>query len=197
MSCQTRRSTRRSCCATAPVRQILQERRKALVQVRQHAVHRLEVLLMRVPPFVIDGDVRHALLHQPPRDQAGLPEFALSVAFAQFGLFLRQIKHFSGIAQNQLIGRLSRLLGRFQGRIAVHRRRQRVQLLQQLAPILLPLVGDARHHNAFDGEPRIWLDSRRWQTACICSPETPLPRTAPAVASSRHKAESALRYPTS
>ena len=124
--------------------QILQQRGHAFVHFRHAAAHGLEIVLVRVPAaFVIDGDVRNAAFDQPPRHQARLPESVAAVAIPQLVLLLRQIEHLAGVAQNQVVGLLFALRGGGQFRVARHGMRQRVQLVQQLAPLALPLLGDA------------------------------------------------------
>jgi hypothetical protein len=55
-------------------RQILKQRRHPLIELRQLLLHDPEVLRVRIPPAVVDGDVRDAVLDQTPCDEAGLAE---------------------------------------------------------------------------------------------------------------------------
>ena len=114
----------------------------------------LEILLVRVPAVVVDGDVRNAFFNQPPGGQAGLPELVLAVLGPQFVLLLRQIKNLSPVAQNQVIRLLFGLLGCRQLRIARQGVLQRVQFLQQVTPVFLPLLGDAGRDDAFHRKRR-------------------------------------------
>ena len=140
----------------AVLRQILQQRGHAFVHFRQAPAHGLEILLVRVPAaVVVDGDVRDAALDQPARHQAGLPEGVAAVTLSQLVLLLREIEHLARVAQDQVVGLLLALLGGGQLRIARHGVLQRVELVEQLAPVLLPLVGDARRDHAFHREPAL------------------------------------------
>ena len=137
------------------VRQILQQRGHAFVHFRHSAAHGLEILLVRVPAaLVVDGDVRNAAFDQPPRHQARLPEGVAAVTISQLVFLLRQIEHLARVAQDQVIGLFFSLGGGGQFRIARQDMGQRVQLVQQLAPLLLPLVGNALRHHAFHREGR-------------------------------------------
>ena len=130
--------------------------RHALVHLRQLAAHGLEVLLVGVPAaVVIDGDVGDAALHQPPRHQARLAEGVAAVAVAQLVLLLREVEDLAGVAEDQFVGLLLGFLGGDDLRIAGHRVRQGVELVQILAAVLLALVGDALRHDAFHGEARL------------------------------------------
>ncbi len=118
------------------VGQILQQRGHAFVHFRHAAAHGLEILLVRVPAaFVVDGDVGNAAFDQPPRHQAGLPEGVAPVAVPQIVLLLRQIEDLAGVAQDQVVGLLFALGGGGQFGIARQDMRQRVQLVEQLAPL--------------------------------------------------------------
>ena len=66
----------------------------------------LEILLVRVPALVVDRDVGNAVLDQPPRHQARLPERVAAIAVAQFLLFLREVEQFAFVAEDQLVGLL-------------------------------------------------------------------------------------------
>ena len=83
----------------ATLGQVLEQSRQALVCFRQLAAHGLEMLLVRVPALVVDGDVRDAVFDQPPRHQAGLSKPVSPVSIPKFGAFLRQIKQLAGVAE--------------------------------------------------------------------------------------------------
>ena len=87
------------------------QRRHAFVHLRQFPAHGLEMLLVRVPALVVDGDVGDAALDQPPRHQAGLAEGVAAVTVAQVVLLLRQVEDLAGVAEDQVVGLLLGLLG--------------------------------------------------------------------------------------
>ena len=135
------------------VDEVLQQRGQALVQFRQLAPHGREVLLVRVPALVVDGDVGNAALDQSPGHQARLAEGVAAVAVAKVVFLLRQIEHLAGVAQDQVVGLLLRVFVGGELGVAGQGMAERVELFQQVAAVLLPLVGDALGHDAFDGEP--------------------------------------------
>ena len=99
---------------------------------------------MGVPAaFVVDGDVRDAAFDQPARHQAGLPEGVAAIALPQLVLLLREIEHLARIAEDQVVSLLLALVGGGQLGIAGHGVFERVELVQQLAPVVLALVRDA------------------------------------------------------
>ena len=79
--------------------------------------HDLEVLLVRVPAGVVDGDIGHAALDEPPGQQARLPELVAAVAVAELVLLLRQVEDLAGIAEDQVVGLLFRFLQARQPRV--------------------------------------------------------------------------------
>ena len=121
---------------------------------RQFPAHDLEMLLVRVPALVVDGDVGDAAFDQPPRHQAGLPERVAAVAVAQLVFLLREIEHLAGVAEDQVVGLFLGLRRRpsARRRLAWHARSV-FSLCSNSRRSLLPLVGDALGDDAFDGEP--------------------------------------------
>ena len=111
--------------------------------------------LVRIPALVVDGDVGDAALHQPARHQAGLPEGVAAVALPQVVLFLREVEDLARVAQDQLVGLALGVGGGGELRVGRERVGQRVEAGEVFAPRLLPLVGDALRHHAFDGEARL------------------------------------------
>ena len=108
------------------------------------------MVAVRVPAAgIVDDDVGHARLDQPPRRQAFLPERVAAVAVPQFRLLLGEIEHVLALAQDQLVGLLLGRLGGGHLRAVGHGVAQRVQLVEQVAAGLLPLVGDAAGDDAF------------------------------------------------
>ena len=87
----------------AAVGQILEQGRHSFVHFRQFPAHDLKMLFVRVPAFVVDGDVRDAVFDQPPRHQARLPERVAAVAFSQIVFLLGEIEQFARVAQNQVV----------------------------------------------------------------------------------------------
>ena len=96
----------------AVIVQILQQHGQPLVQLRTLPAHGLEVVLVRVPAGrVIDDDVRHARLDQPPGNEAFLPERVPPVAIPQFRLLLGEVEYVFALAQDQLVGGVLGFLG--------------------------------------------------------------------------------------
>ena len=143
------------------IRQIGNQRGHALVQFRQLPAHDLEVVLVRVPTVVVDGDVLDALLDQPASDQARLPEGVAAVAVREFVLLLGQIEDLARVAEDQIVGLLLGLLGRCHLRIVAMDRRSVLSFSSNSRRCLLLLVGDARGDDPLDGEPvRIGVAAR-------------------------------------
>ncbi len=119
------------------------------------------MLLVRVPAAVVDGDVGHAALDQTPRDQAGLAEPGecrlaprhVAVPASQRRILLRQIEHLGAVAQDHVVGLLLRFVEGRQVRVAFGAAAEGVELAEQVAAILLLLVGDALGDDAFHHEP--------------------------------------------
>jgi len=132
-----------------------QQRRKRFVQLGQLPPHRLKVLFVRIPSLVVDGHVGHAALHQPPGHEAGLPERGLPVAVPHLILFLGQIKHLSGVAEDQVVSLLFALGKRRNPVVAARGHLERVQVVQQLTAFFLAFVGDPLRHHALDRKPRL------------------------------------------
>ena len=139
-------------CQQAPAGQVFQQGRHPLVHFRQFPPHGLKVLLVRVPALVIDRDVRDAVLDQPPRHQARLPESVAPVPVPQVFLLPRQVEQLAFVAQDQLIGLLLGFDERGERIAAAEGVLERIQLAQQFAAVLLLLVGDAGGNHAFDHE---------------------------------------------
>ena len=134
--------------------EIREQRREPLVQLRALAPHRREMVRVRVPAAgVVDRDVGHARLDHAARGEAVLPERVAAVAVAQLRVLLRQVEHLAPRAEDQVVGLLLRLGGQREQRVAVDRVGHRVELVQQLAPRRLPLVGHAARDDALDLEP--------------------------------------------
>ena len=117
--------------------------------------HRLEIILVRIPAAVVDRDIRNAAFDEPPRHEARLAELVFAVAVAQFRFFLGQIEHFRPVAEDHVVSPVFRLRGRRDLRIGGHRLRQRVELVQQFAPVFLVFFGDARSDDAFHRKRRL------------------------------------------
>ncbi len=74
------------------------------IHFRQFPAHDLEMLFVRIPAFVVDGDKGNAFFDQAPRHQAGLPERVAAIAVSELVFLLGEIEQFAGVAQNQVIG---------------------------------------------------------------------------------------------
>ena len=115
--------------------------------------HGLEIIFVRVPAaLVVNGDIRDAAFDQPPRHQARLPKRVLAITLSQVALFLRQIEHLARVAQDQVISLFSACAEAASSRIARHGMGQRVQLVQQLAPLALAEFGNFLADHAFHRE---------------------------------------------
>ena len=135
--------------------EILQQGGITFIHIRQLPAHDLEVFLVGVPSRIINGDIRNATFNQPPRDQAGLAEFGAAIAIAHFGFFLREIEYFRAVAQDHVVGHVLRLSGGDNLRVSRQILRERIQLMQQFAPLVLVLRGDARSNDTLNGERRL------------------------------------------
>ena len=88
--------------------QVFQQGRVAAIEHRQLALlQALEVVLVRVPAAVGDGDELHARLDQPPGQQARLAERASAVALARAVGLLAQVERLLGPGRgDQAVGLL-------------------------------------------------------------------------------------------
>jgi hypothetical protein len=105
---------------------VCQQRGEALIELRQLAVHDLEVLLVRVPAFVVDGDERHAFFDETPCHEAGLTKRIATIALTHLLLLLAEIEELASVTQNEFIGLLFGIDDGFQRRIARQRTPPRV-----------------------------------------------------------------------
>ena len=106
-------------------------------------------------PPVVDRDIRNAALDQPPRHEARLAKFGSAVTVAQFRFSPGIDRTPSPRRRESCRTPVFRLRSRLDLRIAGYRVRQRVELVQQFAPVLLALFRDAREHHAFHRERRL------------------------------------------
>ena len=72
----------------AAIGQVRKQCGHALVHLRQFPPHGLEMLFVRIPAFVVDGDEGHAFFDQPPCHQARLSERVAAVAVSEFVFLL-------------------------------------------------------------------------------------------------------------
>ncbi len=68
---------------------------------------------------------------------------------------MRQVEHLARIAEDQLVGPFLGLIEGLQRFAAFGGLSQRVQSVEQFAPVLLTLIGDALSYDPFDGEPSL------------------------------------------
>jgi hypothetical protein len=127
-----------------------QQRGHGRIHLGHLALHGLEVLLVRVPAAVVDRHVGHAHFHKATGHQATLTEVVATVAIAQGFVLPAQIEYLAGLAEHRLVGRLLGLVMLTELRIARHRLAQRVQVVHELAAVVLALVADALGDDAFD-----------------------------------------------
>jgi hypothetical protein len=92
-----------------PIGKVLEQRGETFVQLRQKLPHRLKMLPVRVPPFVVDGDVGNPALDEPPGREAAPPKRVLPVALPEFVFLLGQVENSAGVSGDELVGFVFRL----------------------------------------------------------------------------------------
>ena len=88
----------------SPIRQIREQRRVGRIQDGQLLVHGFEVVDVRIPAAVVDGDEGNAGFHQAPGEQAGLAEHVAAVPGAHRVLLFAEIEGLARVAQDQAVG---------------------------------------------------------------------------------------------
>ena len=157
--------------------QVDQELRQALIDARHQAVFQaLEVVLVRVPAAVGDGDEPHAGFDQPAGQQAALAELVLAVGLAELGVFLREVERALRFRRGDHVegGLVVLVEGVERRRLHVAAALQLVDAGQHLLAEVDPLGGDAggRRDVADDEIVRRW-DRRRSRTGRAPGPGCP------------------------
>ena len=110
------------------------------------------MLLVRVPAFVVDGDVGDAALDEPAGDEAGLAESVAAVPIARLGRFLRQVEELPGVAEHELVRLFLGAVELPESAVGGHGLAQLVELVKERPARALALVGHAFGDDAFHGE---------------------------------------------
>ena len=139
----------------AAVGQILQQGCHGLVHLGKLLAEDGEVVLVRIPALVVDRDVGHTAFHESPSGETRLPESRPAVAVTKLVVLLGQIEHGGPVAQNQVVGLVFASLEVCQLGVVRHRRTEHIERAQQLAPPVLPLLGDPFCNNPLDGKRRL------------------------------------------
>jgi len=138
----------------APVAEVLEERRHAGVELGELGAHRLEVLFVGVPSPGVDGHIRDAALDQPPRHQARLAEGVAAVLLPHLVVLVGEVEDLASLAEDEVVGRLLALAESLELWVVLDGAPQRVEVVEQAAPQLLPLARDAWGGDALDEEHR-------------------------------------------
>ena len=97
-------------------------------------------------------DLYGACLDQAACHQAALAKTRAAVAVAHLVLFLRQVEHLAGVAQNQLVGLVAGRFERCQLQVSRQGAVQCAKLAEIGSPVLLALIRDALRDDAFHRE---------------------------------------------
>ena len=97
-----------------------------------------------------------------------------AVTVPELVLFLRQVKQLARIAKDKFISLIFRIIEGFQSGIPRHRFAQRIELLQQGAPVALALLADALRNNAFYSKRRLRRVAARGERFVFAAEKTGL-----------------------
>jgi hypothetical protein len=136
-----------------------QQRGEPAVELGQLAAHLGEVVLVGVPARVVDRHVRHALLYEPARDEARLPELRAPVPVAQRVGLGREVERARAGAEDQLVRLLLGPRERAHRRVVGQRLAQRVEPVEArrsrcCASVIPAAAGPSTRNRGCDGSPR-------------------------------------------
>ena len=154
--------------------------RHALVHFRQLPAHGLEVLLVRVPAFVVDRDVGDAAFDQPPAPSGTTARTCCGRSGPADRPSPATGRTLCPVAQDQLVGLLLGLGQCLERRVVFQARVRTCSACGASSRrSRCCCVGDALGDDAFDDERGSAPDRRRWRTVCSASGRKPASENRP------------------